>query len=192
MPTYGDKRTSWKAPVQAVATDNIDITEPGAAIGGHTLAVGDSVLLTGQSTSSQNGVYVWAGAAQPMTRRDDVASADLIPNGATLVCLDGDYTGTIWACAALSQWGQITETPSGPALVGGTATIMATEAAATVTAATLRGAYGGKRVLLQIQGAEDDTLTAVYPSWSDDDLVITGNAVATADVTVTYVVDTRS
>ena len=57
---------------RAASTANVNIASPGAAIDGVTLVVGDRVLLKNQSTASQNGIYVWLGAAVAMTRATDM------------------------------------------------------------------------------------------------------------------------
>lgn len=70
-----------KASVRTASSVNINLTSPGATIGGVTMASGDRVLLFGQSTASQNGVYVWNGATSAMTRAIDADSeAKLTPN----------------------------------------------------------------------------------------------------------------
>lgn len=78
-------------------------------------------------------------------------------------------------------------------LITGTATILNTTDTITVLAATLGGTFGGSPVQLTInEAAEDTTLFRLRYVWSGDDLVITGNANATADVDVTFSVDTRA
>lgn len=60
-----------KDAVLAASTANVTIATPGASIDGVTLAAGNRVLLKDQSTGSQNGIYIWNGAAVPMTRATD-------------------------------------------------------------------------------------------------------------------------
>jgi hypothetical protein len=57
-----------KGAVKCAATTNISLTTPGATIDGVTMVANDIVLLTGQTTGSQNGPYVWNGASSTMTR----------------------------------------------------------------------------------------------------------------------------
>ena len=59
-----------KGEARVVATSNITIASPGATIDGVTLSLStpDLVLLIGQTTASQNGLYVFNGAANPLTR----------------------------------------------------------------------------------------------------------------------------
>lgn len=57
-----------KGTVRVVSSANVNISSPGATIDGVTMTTGDVVLLAGQTTGSQNGPYVWNGAAVAMTR----------------------------------------------------------------------------------------------------------------------------
>lgn len=57
-----------KGSVRVATTANITLATPGATIDGVTLNSGDVVLLTGQSTASANGPYVWTGASAALTR----------------------------------------------------------------------------------------------------------------------------
>lgn len=57
---------------RAASTANINISSPGATIDGVTLSALDRVLLKDQSTASQNGIYIWNGAAVAMTRAADM------------------------------------------------------------------------------------------------------------------------
>lgn len=71
-PTY-DRRQ-----VRVAATSSTTISAPGATIDGVTMAAGDRVLLTAQGTGSQNGLWVWNGAAVPLTRPVDYAPASTV------------------------------------------------------------------------------------------------------------------
>lgn len=82
-------------------------------------------------------------------------------------------------------------------LISGIATIPLGADTVTVSAATLAalvpGLHGGSPVQLTInEAAEDGTLFRLRYTWSTDDLVIDGNANATADVDVRFSVDTRA
>jgi hypothetical protein len=57
-----------KGLVRCAATTNITLSSPGATIDGITMTNGDVVLLTAQSTGSQNGPYVWTASGSPLTR----------------------------------------------------------------------------------------------------------------------------
>lgn len=64
---------SWKDNVRVAASTNITIASPGAAIDGITMAASDRVLLRGQTSQPENGIYIWNGAATPMTRAADAS-----------------------------------------------------------------------------------------------------------------------
>jgi len=66
----------WKDSVVAATVSNIDISTPGATIDGITMASGDRVLVKDQTTTSENGIYIWNGAAAAMTRADDGSTSD--------------------------------------------------------------------------------------------------------------------
>lgn len=66
----------FKEHVDIVALANVTISGPGAAINGRTMAAGDRVLLTNQTTGSQNGLWVWNSAAAPMTRPADAPTGN--------------------------------------------------------------------------------------------------------------------
>lgn len=61
----------WKEPARAASTANINLASPGAAIDGVTMVSGDRFLAKDQSTASQNGIYIWNGAATTATRASD-------------------------------------------------------------------------------------------------------------------------
>lgn len=52
---------------------NITISAPGATMDSVSLNTGDRVLLAGQTVATQNGFYVWNGAAVAMTRSNNVS-----------------------------------------------------------------------------------------------------------------------
>lgn len=57
-----------KGSVRVAATSNVNVAAPGTTIDGVTMVSGDLVLLTGQTTGSQNGPYVFNGSATALTR----------------------------------------------------------------------------------------------------------------------------
>lgn len=83
----------FKASARAGATSNVTIASPGATIDGVTLVAGDRVLLGGQSTASQNGLYVWNGAATPMTRTTDADSNAEVTSGMYVWVSEGTANG---------------------------------------------------------------------------------------------------
>lgn len=57
-----------KGSVRAAVSTNVTLSAPGATLDGLTAANGEVYLLTGQTTGSENGPYVYNGAAAAMTR----------------------------------------------------------------------------------------------------------------------------
>lgn len=62
---------AWKDSVRVSTQANITIASPGATIDGITMATNDRVLVRAQTTQTQNGIYIWNGAAVPLTRAPD-------------------------------------------------------------------------------------------------------------------------
>lgn len=83
-----------KDPVRVASQANITISGPGAAIDGVTLTNGDRVLLAGQSTGTQNGIYAFNGAASAMTRTTDADTAGEILDGTLVAVSEGTYAGS--------------------------------------------------------------------------------------------------
>lgn len=64
----------WKDNVRAASTGNVNTASPGATLDTVTLANGDRILLKNQTTASQNGIYIWTGAAVALTRSGDATT----------------------------------------------------------------------------------------------------------------------
>jgi hypothetical protein len=75
----------WKGNVRAASIANVTVSAPGAAIDGVTLVAGDRVLLKDQTAPAENGLYLWNGAAVPMTRTTDGAAGQLTTGAAVFV-----------------------------------------------------------------------------------------------------------
>ena len=60
-----------KESVRVLTKTNIDISSAPAAIDGVTMASGDRVCLTGQTTGTQDGIYKYGGSGSAMSRTDD-------------------------------------------------------------------------------------------------------------------------
>lgn len=65
---------AWKDSVRVATQSNLNLSSPGSTIDGVTMATNDRVLVRNQSTASQNGIYVWNGAATPATRANDAST----------------------------------------------------------------------------------------------------------------------
>ena len=71
----------FKDSVRVASTANVTVSGPGAAIDGVTLSSGDRVLLKNQSTGSENGIYVFNGAASALTRATDADANAEVTSG---------------------------------------------------------------------------------------------------------------
>ncbi|CAL4868207.1 hypothetical protein MMA231_02482 [Asticcacaulis sp. MM231] len=67
---------AWKDSVRVASTANINLTAPGASIGGINMAANDSFLAKDQTAPAENGIYIWNGAAIPATRHLNANTAD--------------------------------------------------------------------------------------------------------------------
>lgn len=67
---------AWKDNVRVATQANINLASPGAAVDGVTMATSDRVLVRAQSAGAENGIYIWNGAATPMTRAPDASTFD--------------------------------------------------------------------------------------------------------------------
>jgi hypothetical protein len=105
----------WHAHVRAIPTANVSISSPGTTVDGVTMASGDRVLLINQSTGSQNGLWVWNGAAVALSRPTDYASAAVLTKGSVTVTVtegstyaDKVYTlstdGTVTVDTTATTW----------------------------------------------------------------------------------------
>lgn len=86
---------AWKDSVRVSTQGNIDLAAPGATIDGISMSAGDRVLVRLQTAQSGNGIYVWTGAATPMTRALDASTfAEL--EAAVVTVEEGTDAGTQW------------------------------------------------------------------------------------------------
>lgn len=93
--------TSYRLACVAVGVANLAVSAPGATIDGVTLATGDRVLLTAQSTASQNGIWSWNGAAAALTRPLDYPVAGTVQAFLDLyvpIRSGTSYSGSVWRC----------------------------------------------------------------------------------------------
>ncbi len=76
---------------------NVDINAPGGTIDGVTLILNDRVFLFGQTNSAENGIWVWAGAASPLTRAADADDSAKVTSGMVVTVEDGlTHADTAW------------------------------------------------------------------------------------------------
>lgn len=83
----------WKNSVRAASTGNLSLASPGASIDGISMVSGDRVLLKDQTTGSQNGIYIWNGAASAMTRSADANASSEVTTGMAVFVSEGTVNG---------------------------------------------------------------------------------------------------
>lgn len=78
-----------KDACRAATTANIALATAPAAIDGVTLANGDRVLVKNQTTASENGIYVFNGAGNAMTRATDADADAEVTHGMSTYVVEG-------------------------------------------------------------------------------------------------------
>mgnify|MGYP003946250869 CR=1 FL=1 len=92
---------AWKDNVRVSTQGDLNLSAPGATIDGIALAVGDRVLVRQNTTATQNGMYVWNGAAVVMGRSSDASTGTELNNA--IVAVDqGTDAGTSWRCSTVN------------------------------------------------------------------------------------------
>jgi hypothetical protein len=76
---------AWKDSVRVATQANINLASPGATVDGITMVSGDRVLVRNQTAGSENGIYIWNGAAVAMTRSLDTNTAAELEQAITTV-----------------------------------------------------------------------------------------------------------
>lgn len=86
---------AWKDNVRVASIANVTVSAPGAAIDGITLAASDRVLLKDQTVATENGIYIFNGAATPATRALDANAFDELESAVVTVD-EGTNAGSTW------------------------------------------------------------------------------------------------
>lgn len=185
---------AFKGAARVATTANITLATPGATIDGVAPTSGDVVLLTGQSTGSQNGPYVWTGSAAALTRPPNWDSAGEAVPGSMWIVQQGTFDNQL---AILSNDTFVLNTTTGtfvflnPASAadndtGYTAVCPAVSAGATWT---VTHSLGSKAVIVQVYrtGSPFDDVD-VYFTRSDTNTVLLMPDIAMAAGEFTVVV----
>ncbi|WP_295823046.1 hypothetical protein [uncultured Deinococcus sp.] len=67
---------AFKDNVRVATQANVSLATPGANIDGIAMAANDRVLVKAQTTQTENGLYLWTGAASAMVRAADASTFD--------------------------------------------------------------------------------------------------------------------
>ena len=76
---------AWKDSCRVATQSNLNLASPGATVDGITMASGDRMLVRAQTTTSQNGIYVWNGSAVAATRALDASTFPELEQAVTTV-----------------------------------------------------------------------------------------------------------
>lgn len=96
-----------KGACRVAMTTNVTLTAPGGTLDGVTMVSGDRMILTGQTTTTQNGIYIWNGAAVTATRSTDMDVWSEVVGALVTVESDGTANkNTVWL-ATVPQTGTI-------------------------------------------------------------------------------------
>ena len=92
---------NWKDDCRVATSSNVNLAAPGASLDGVALVLNDRVLVRGQTAQTENGIYIWNGAAVPMTRAPDANTGAELVN-AIVVINEGAGAGTGWRQTAIN------------------------------------------------------------------------------------------
>ncbi|MHA2301550.1 MAG: hypothetical protein ACXACD_11405 [Candidatus Thorarchaeota archaeon] len=87
----------WKKAAKCAPDTNIDISDLPASIDSQSLSTDDRFLLKSQSSSSENGVYLYKGAGNAAVRAEDMDVASEFP-GAAVYILAGTNGQKSYVC----------------------------------------------------------------------------------------------
>lgn len=93
----------WKKPCRVATTANITLNSAPATIDGITLVSNDRVLVKDQTTNTQNGIYVFAGTGNALSRSSDADSAADLNGAASFIA-----EGSVNADHGFTQTGEVT------------------------------------------------------------------------------------
>jgi hypothetical protein len=82
-----------KDPVRVATQTNVTLSSPGTTIDGVSMTNGDRFLAAGQSTGTQNGIYVYNGSSSAATRATDADATGEIQDGTLVAVSEGTYAG---------------------------------------------------------------------------------------------------
>lgn len=169
-----------KGAVRCAATTNISLSSPGATIDTVSMTTGDIVLLTAQTTGSQNGPYVWAGASTLLVRAGNWNTSGEAVLGSYWVVEQGSKADNY---ALLTNDAPITLGTDTPAFtfIGGVAiTGSSTIQVASGVASAIRASGGG---IIDSSGLAVDfgivgkKLTGLIPSSTSAPVTVSGSSI---------------
>lgn len=178
---------AWKDNARVATQGNINLASPGATVDGVAMAANDRVLVLAQTTQSQNGIYIWNGAAVPMTRALDANSAVELENAVVAVD-EGTSAGVTYRQQTVNfvldtgsvVWGSFgTTAPPASETTAGVSELATqsevntgTDPVRVVTVATLAGSVWAVRKLAQNIGDGSATSYTVTHNFNTRDVQV--------------------
>lgn len=161
----------WKTSVRVASIGaNINIASAPASIDGVALVNGNRVLLKDQTSSPANGIYVWNGTGQPMTRATDadswleLVSATVAVEDGTTPNIDQSYICTVNQGGTLGvtnvTWSYLVATVLD-------ASITIAKLASTVYASQVEAEAGAENTKLMTSLRVRQAIVAMYASVAD-------------------------
>ena len=92
---------AWKDGARVATQGNLNIAAPGASIDGIVMVANDRVLVRAQTTGTENGIYIWNGAAVAMTRALDASTFDELEQ-AVITVEEGTSAGATFRQTAVN------------------------------------------------------------------------------------------
>jgi phage-related tail fiber protein len=154
MPIFRGKNfvsavSDYKDSVRVVSRSNINLSASVLSIDGVELVDKDRVLLSAQTTQTQNGIYIWSTATSKLTRAEDADSIFELSPGTKVYVEEGTNN-------ARTNWTLIT---SGIITPGVTNMVFAKESQVGTT--DISGAYGSSTKTLQITVDETGEINSI-------------------------------
>jgi hypothetical protein len=168
-----------KGAVKCAASTNISLSAPGATIDTVSMASGDIVLLTNQTTGSQNGPYQWLGASTLMQRATNWDTSAEAVLGSYWVVEQGSHADQYALLTNDTAITLGTDTPSftfiGGASYTGTAPIVVSSGAISLNLGTGMTTSGGN--LVPDFGVVGRKLTGLIPSSTTAPVTVSGASI---------------
>lgn len=163
MPIFRGKNfvsavSDYKDSVRVATRSNVNLNANLVSVDGITLADKDRVLLVGQTTQSQNGMYAWSVSTSRLIRSEDADSIFELSAGNKIYVEEGTVFGK-------SSWTLIT---NGVITPGTTSLVFAKENR--IGPIDISGTYGGAAKTLAITLDE----TGLIDSMTELDISIDG------------------
>jgi len=148
MPIFRGKNfvssaSDYKDSVRVSTRSNVNISASMFTIDGITLSDKDRVLLVGQTSQTENGIYSWASATNKLTRSTDADSIFELSAGNKIYVEEGNTQGK-------TSWTLITP----GALTPGTSALVFSKETR-INSIDISGTYGGPGKSIEI--AVDET-----------------------------------